>query len=706
MRPRTAWISLGLSGLLLLSALPAHAQVAALGKGWLLGPIARITSASEEVISGRNSIKGSGGSGQSQSFLISDPYAIPLAPNQSYTISFAYRIITAAPGGFEYGFYSITGVDKARDFGPSALVFGSSGSSGTVTNTFGLHNWPDYQVAFRIGGPGSIVIDDIRVTNTSPGQLVASENAEGPLIVPGPLNYQLTDATAMLAPFEGAFVHGMGVKDLDGDGYPETILTFDNSRDRADSFSPIIIESSSRMRLATNDFFPAGAPTTQSTPMILFADINGDGLEDIVFAEAGLDRPPFTGGRLGIALNVGAGKYRDVSSLIPAEHATDRSYATAVGDVLGDGKVYIVLPDENDGANTALLHWNGNGFEEVRNWIPQSIWKDGPAYLGRQQSWMSLADFDGDGRQDLLVTGQLGNPNFQIVFGGSKGFTANGLVVLADGPFGHVQGGAHPDGTLTTAEVSPVVVADLNNDGLPDIFAINRNITLFTNGRFDVGDSTYLVRLNQGSRRFVDVSPSPYVNLGRVQFQNLMAVDINNDGFPDVVGTYSTDPRPGTESSRFGTTLFLNDGTGAFQLVDGAQFIGVTTTPSNGKKWGLGSFVPTLVTPNRIEGIVYESLGGCGVPSACNASGLNIYKVVANGALGTGPNFVHTAGFNEFYYLNHYPDAAVAVRAGQYKSGLDHYLAVGQALGYRTHAANSPLDGSVGVRSAVVPNRR
>ena len=68
---------------------------------------------------------------------------------------------------------------------------------------------------------------------------------------------------------------------------------------------------------------------------------------------------------------------------------------------------------------------------------------------------------------------------------------------------------------------------------------------------------------------------------------------------------------------------------------------------------------------------MYQSVGGCGTPG-CPATGLNFFKVVANGALGTGPNFVDPAtlgvpGFNEFYYLRQYPDAAAAVQAGQYR---------------------------------------
>ena len=549
MSTRMTWTALGVSWLFLLAALPAQAQVSALGKGWLLDSGGSVTSAPGEVISGRNSIRASGTSpvgGQVTPFLQTDPTFVRFSRNQSYTIAFSYRIITADGSGFGYAFQS---PEAGLELGLDAVLRGASGSSGTVTTTFRLNNHGDYRFRFSIYGRGSIVIDDVRITDAN-GQLVASENAEGPSLAPGPLNFQVTDAIALLTPAQAIAVSA-AAKDLDGDGYPETILTLAAPRPTTTPLEPIVIEASGRMRVATADFFPAGAPTVKDSPMTIFADIDNDGLTDILFADAGSDAEPFPGSRIGVALNVGGGTYRDVSSLIPADQQATRSYAIAAGDILGDGRVEIILPDQNRGTNTALLRWNGSGFDEIRNWIPQSIWSGGPALLNAQ-NWMSLADFDGDGRLDLLVGGQDHNPNFQIVFGGPGGFTAGTLGVLPDGPFGHVSGPV-PDGTLTTAEVSPVVVADFNNDGMPDIFAVNRNITLFTSGcptanpcRFFVGDSTYAVRLNQGARRFIDASPSPYVNLGRVEYQNLMTVDINNDGFVDVVGTYATDPPPGT----------------------------------------------------------------------------------------------------------------------------------------------------------------
>jgi hypothetical protein len=708
-------VVVGLIGTLILcSTRPAYAQVASVGKGWLLPAGGSITSAPGEVISGKNSIKITGSTNGTFVFpLLTDPTIVRFVASRSYTMTWSYRIITASAGGFSYGFASSEG-ERVLDFGPGALLRGEAGASGTASATFTLHNYGDYRVQFAIDGIGSIVIDDIRITDAN-GQLVASENAEGPSLATGPLPFQVTDALSQFTPAQGSAM-AVAPRDLDGDGYPDILLTLYGLPSCGVPMQPIVIESSARIRIATSEFFPAGIPVNNCTPMIQFADIDGDGRTDIVFADAGLDAPPFTGNRIGIALNNGDGTYRDVTSLIPASQRTTRSYAVVAGDVDGDGRVEIILPDAGQGANTALLRWNGNGFDEIRNWIPQSIWTDPPAYLNAQ-SWMNLADFDRDGRLDLLVTGQDHNPNFQIVFGGPGGFTAGTLVVLPDGPFGHTQGGPQPAGTLTTGEVSPVAIADFNNDGLPDIFAINRNITLIPNVFFTYGESTYLMRLNQGSRQFADASPSPWVNLGRVEYQNLMTADMNNDGFIDVVGTYQADGSIGV-SPQWGTTLFLNDGTGAFQVVDGREFVGATTSPPDGKRWNLGSFVPTVISPRRTEGVVYESVGGCGTPGGCPAVRLNLFKVVANAALGTGPNFVDpetlgAPGFNEFYYLRHYADAAAAVAAGHYKTGLEHYLAVGAARGYRSHAVicascplpfgsvDTPLDGAANLSGSI-----
>lgn len=701
-------ILVALSCVYVLTAAPVHAEGASVGKGWLLGSsFAGITSDPSEVVSGKSSVKGAySGSATFTTVLYSDPTYVRFAAKQRYTFTLRYRIIEPGSAGFSFGFFSDR-VGSAGPFVPTGSITGAAGATGTATLTATLFDFPDYAAGFKINGTGAIAIDEIKITDAS-GQLVASENAEGPNIVPGPLNLQLTDA--VMIPTAG-FLRSAGAKDLDGDNYPEAVLTVTDPNNNSTTPMPIVVvQANGQMRIATSDFFPLGAPTVKHSPMTHFTDLNNDGRTDIVFADAGGD--PFGAGRISVAINEGGGKYRDVSDLIPADQQNTRSYAIVVGDILGDGQPRILLPDEDNGANTALLRWNGSGFDELRNWIPQTIWKGFPFFL-HQQSWMNLADFDNDGKQDLLVSGQSNAANIQLVFGEVGGFTrATTVQVLPDGPWGHYSPTAKPP-AAQGAEVQPIVVADFNNDGLADIFAAERKVVEYAPGAFNdttdpnyatlhakggtvYSDDSFQVLINQGSRRFVDVTAPNYVNFGDRTYFSLLPVDVNNDGFLDVVGLYEANVAtpPSVFKAVFGTTFFLNDGTGRFRPVDGSEIVGATITPSDGRHWNAGSFVPTVIAPGRIEGIVAETVGGCGGPGFCGATTLNLYKVVGNGSLGTGPNFANSAalgvpGFNEFYYLNEHPDVAAAIARGEYKSGLEHYLVEGRAKRFAIHAPNA-----------------
>src|SRR4051812_736709 len=179
---RLACRSVGLSALLLLAAVSAHAQVSVLGKGFLLDSAGSLTSAPAEVIAGKNSITGSySGPNAFTSFLYTDPTFIHLTANQTYTITLSYRIITTGSAGFSFGFFSAQ-AGSVGPFVPTGDITGSSGASGTATVTGTLFNFPDYAAVFKINGTGAIAIDDIAITSN--GQLVASENAEGPTIAP------------------------------------------------------------------------------------------------------------------------------------------------------------------------------------------------------------------------------------------------------------------------------------------------------------------------------------------------------------------------------------------------------------------------------------------------------------------------------------------------------------------------------------------
>src|SRR5262249_12027205 len=141
----------------------------------------------------------------------------------------------------------------------------------------------------------------------------------------------------------------------------------------------------------------------------------------------------------------------------------------------------------------------------------------------------------------------------------------------------------------------------------------------------------------------------------------------------------------------WGSTFFLNDGTGAFQVVDAGPLFAEVLNLSNLGEIQLGSLFPTKVGRNGIEGVLV--LNRADNPNLTPKSFV-IEKIATERSIGTGPGLRDGAalgapGFNEFFYLHTHPDVAALVRAGQYTSGLDHYLKAGRGAGYQAFAQHT-----------------
>ncbi|HLK49486.1 MAG TPA: IPT/TIG domain-containing protein [Bryobacteraceae bacterium] len=171
--------------------------------GLLLETAGTITSDPAEVVDGTRSIKGSySGSGSYTPYLRSDPGRLPLQPNQTYQITFRYKILSTANKGFEVLFYSPTG-GQHGSFLPSQVVSGAVGSTGTATLSNTLGPFTDYQARWNVIGTGSIAVDDIQIVNVSTGAVIAIEDAE-----PGTLLL----STFFVSASKPAFVWGEPVK--------------------------------------------------------------------------------------------------------------------------------------------------------------------------------------------------------------------------------------------------------------------------------------------------------------------------------------------------------------------------------------------------------------------------------------------------------------------------------------------------------------
>ncbi len=702
-------------GLCIAGAGLAHAQVAL--NGFVLGAVGRYGTNAEETVEGKRSVVGvyQGQEGFSQ-ILKSDPKLIHLIPGATYTVIFKYRILATPDKGFEVLFFSGKGAAK-NVWVPSKVFGGKAGDLGEISHTVKLEPFDDYQVLWNIVGKGRIAIDSVRIRQEAASIPVAEWGFEAPGVRSGLLPFTLSDEVTYARATEESIymLRNAAARDLDGDGDAEVILTFSTYPENL--LQPIrILQAKAGVVDATADFFPRGVPALKNATYAVFADLDRDGREDIVFAEAGLDREPWTGSRLGIALKQADGTFRDVSDKIPEYLWETRSYATAAGDLDRDGIPEVICPDQLTGENSTLLTWKQGSFVARRDWIKSGLWT-WPVKLHACNS-LAIADLDADGWGDIIVGGGWERPNLRLVFGGPSGFLERNIAALPDGVFGHTVWEEWESKDTSSAQGTDVIgllVADLDTDGFADIFVLHEQALLFKPGAITdtrvPGYDSYLksggtlyanmalqIFRNKGARVFEDISSaSSCVLLGRRYYMSLVPMDMNGDGFLDVVGGYLTKGYDAQKAGYPGTTLFLNDGTGAFHVVEGSELFPTTETDDFSYTAQLGLFVPTRVASDSLEGVFVAAYKNKGMGSGL----LVARKGVSGSAIGTGPGLADSArlgfpGFNEYYYLRTHSDAMSAVKAGQYSSGLEHYKAVGIRRGYQAFAANAQVHGTAG----------
>jgi FG-GAP-like repeat len=305
---------------------------------------------------------------------------------------------------------------------------------------------------------------------------------------------------------------------------------------------------------------------------IAVGDFNHDGKPDLAVVNTGIvsgnNKGPH-GNTLAILLGNGKGGFRP-ASFIPVEK---RPLIVVASDFNNDKNLDLAVSNNGTGDVSELL---GNGDGTFR--APRLFHVKGAASL-------SVADFDGDGNQDLAVTNltaTLGaGSDIAILFGDGKGNfkppvtapsgrTALGIfagdfnhdgktdyitadsdsnsvsVVLGNGDGTFFDIGA---GVNSKAQFSlQMVTADFNHDGLPDLALVNTGSNPF--------GSTVSVMLGKQGGGFM---PGKLFAVDQ-QPTGLAVTDFNHDGHLDlVVANFGNFPTNGDVS------LLLGNGDGTFQ---------------------------------------------------------------------------------------------------------------------------------------------
>lgn len=341
---------------------------------------------------------------------------------------------------------------------------------------------------------------------------------------------------------------GVSVADFDNDGLPDIYVTGYGQNVLYRNIGGCKFED-----LTTKSGLRAGGFSVGSA----WADYNRDGLLDLFVARyvySDIHHLPQTGEKSfdykGLHVEVpeapgesdflfrnrGGGRFEDVSRQSGIGNtAPERGMGVVWADYDGDGWPDLFVA--NDVGPNFLFHNDGNGkFTDDGMLAGVAL-----GLSGRSMGNMAgdFADFDRDGRLDLIVTRYGFQPVSLLRNTGAGGFQD---VTWASG-IGQVKSSPVRWGTG---------FADFDNDGWPDLFIANGNVTPLVEKLPDENPYREPVQLfhNRGNGAFEEIANRAGLNDGALQSRRGAAFgDVNNDGSVDVV-VYNEGGPP---------SLFLNE---------------------------------------------------------------------------------------------------------------------------------------------------
>ena len=324
-----------------------------------------------------------------------------------------------------------------------------------------------------------------------------------------------------------------------------TFMTLDPGKAQAQSY--VFGTASVAAPTSTLSSPPAG------NPPIIAVDLNGDGITDFAILGGVAGTP-------GISIMMG----RPDGTFAPMVNYPVQASGIAVGDFNGDGKLDIIALSQFNYPIASILLGNGDGTFQPAATLNLGI------SLANYAAVYS-ADFNGDGKMDLVVLGGVA-ANMAVILGNGDGtFQAPVTYPISAGPamvIGDFNGDGKPDialpgnnlisvfinngnGTFpnavnyaVTGGVTCLIAGDLNNDGKLDFVASTGTVSPALSVLLGIGDGTF-------------ASPVTYTsNLLNDYGSSLAVADFNGDGKLDVAATSNTG---------YGVVILLGKGDGTFQ---------------------------------------------------------------------------------------------------------------------------------------------
>jgi hypothetical protein len=452
-------------------------------------------------------------------------------------------------------------------------------------------------------------------------------------------------ATSLITPGSCAnnYVEWIATGDVNGDGKADLVAALqDASFAGCQNNTVAVLEGLGTGKFKASAYYPTGS--TAQEQIIYLVDVNGDGKLDIVTGNAD--------GSISVLLNKGNGTYDPGVLNTGLTSVFNYGVYLTFADFNGDGKIDIAASGYvNQPAALYVLPGNGNGtfgtpIETAPSFYPYTL---------------VAADFNKDGKADLLVTGEIpgcpvdsqgyaflegnGNGTFTPAPSVCMDFSGPQVPIVADlngdgnldvvipytnqnlippGP-AILQGKG--DGTFTSLQdfyngrgAVSAAIADFNGDGMPDVALVNTGsfvpsfISIMFNSTQPVSISPLLVNFGAVN---VGASKAETIILTNNQSEALTITSITKGG---------TDPGDFTETNNCGTSRLPGHNctitVTAKPTVAGAQTATLTIED------GAGTQTVQLVIDNPVPAITSLS------PNTAIAGGAGFTITV------TGKNFV------------------------------------------------------------------
>jgi len=463
---------------------------------------------------------------------------------QIYPSSTIYTGNGSTDGIFQVDFLRATSTDNATSSRAGFPVKSNYRISEITTKVSG--SWVrKYALAYTTGDNG---------TTTLLSSITESgRDSEGAVITLAPVTFSYQTQTpgwtssstwnppAVFAAYDYPADNGMRIADVNGDGLPDILFGLSNAG--GPQYSAWINTGSGWATSSTWNppiVFTSGTSTDNGVRIV---DANGDGLPDILY---GLKDATGTT-HYGAWVNTGSG-WASSSTWNPPAVFSVYGYADSgerIADINGDGLPDRLFGFSNSGGPQFYASINtGSGWTLDPSWAPPIVFTSSTS----TDNGVRIVDANGDGLPDLLrgLKDAIGTTHFAAWLNNGNGWTSDPSWVppAVFSAYPYADSGER--------------IADVNGDGLPD--------RLF--GFSNAGGPQYYASINTGNGWVASSTWNPpIVFTSSTSTDNgVRIVDVNGDGLPDIL--YGLKDATGTTHY----AAWINNSTSRANLLTGVTY--------------------------------------------------------------------------------------------------------------------------------------